>query len=178
MIFVKQITRKSWVDRILTKTKYIHRRKLKKTTKRTIHKFTYVSMYKILHQGNGVFKCKSQGSHKWTRRLTILRMTHPSSSEGWTRSRGAIFGPIYFRGHPWGHCSVGKLVAEWPVTFKKGLKTGQFTTYLKNLWAADWRVHIIHMYLEWKNAHSILRKLRFSTATHDPFRSICLAKNE
>ncbi len=24
-------------------------------------------MYKILHQGNGVFKCKSRGRHKWTR---------------------------------------------------------------------------------------------------------------
>ncbi len=23
-------------------------------------------LYKILHQGNGVCKCKSQGSHKWT----------------------------------------------------------------------------------------------------------------
>ncbi len=24
-------------------------------------------MYKFLHQGNGVFNYKSQGSHKWTR---------------------------------------------------------------------------------------------------------------
>ncbi len=24
-------------------------------------------LYKILHQGNGVFKCNSKGSHKWTR---------------------------------------------------------------------------------------------------------------
>ncbi len=29
--------------------------------------FPYVSMYKILHQANGVFKCNSRGSHKWTR---------------------------------------------------------------------------------------------------------------
>ena len=32
-----------------------------------IHKFPYVSLCNILHQGNGVYKCKNQGSHKWTR---------------------------------------------------------------------------------------------------------------
>ncbi len=32
-----------------------------------MHKFPYVSVYKILHQANGVFKCNSRGSHKWTR---------------------------------------------------------------------------------------------------------------
>ena len=26
-----------------------------------------MSIFKILHQGNGVFNCKSRGSHKWTR---------------------------------------------------------------------------------------------------------------
>ena len=36
-----------------------------------------MSTDKILHQGNGVFKCKSQGSHKWT-------------DKGWTRIRPKI----------------------------------------------------------------------------------------
>ncbi len=46
----------------------IHQHKFKKQKEHmNIHKFPYVSMYKVLHQGNGVFKCKSQGSHKWTR---------------------------------------------------------------------------------------------------------------
>ncbi len=34
-----------------------------------------MSTYKILHQGNGVFKCKSQGSHKWTRGGQQLGLT-------------------------------------------------------------------------------------------------------
>ncbi len=57
---------------LVGKKKAIHRRKKKyspmqikeNNKKNNIQKFTYVSMYTILHQVTGVFKCKNQGRHK------------------------------------------------------------------------------------------------------------------
>ena len=61
----KQFTdAKIFTDANLRKNK----NKNKNKNKTNIHKFAYVSMYKLLHQWNGLFKNKNQGSHKWTRR--------------------------------------------------------------------------------------------------------------
>ncbi len=55
-------------------------RKQQKEQYAQVYERTYVSMYKILHQGNGVFKCKSQGSHKWTRRGQQLGLNNNALS--------------------------------------------------------------------------------------------------